>query len=84
MPEINWREVEDYRLKEIEEAASFITEIWKEGHTPDYFRGAMDILERILHLPKSLCEKSEKEFVKELVAQDFKRLEVNLLRKAVR
>ena len=82
--EINWAELQDYRLKEIEEGASFIADIWKDRESPEYFRGAMDMLDRILHIPKSLCEPTEKEFVSDMVAQDFKRVEMSLLRKVVR
>ena len=82
--EINWRELQDYRLKEIEEGASFITDIWKSSSNPDYFRGAMEMFERIINLPTALCDKEQREFVEELIAQDYKRVEMTLLRKAIR
>ena len=84
MPEINWRELQEYRLKEIEAAALFISEIWKNRESTDYFKGVMDMFERIIQLPTSLCDEEEKDFVTDLVRQDFKRVEMDILRKVVR
>lgn len=81
--EYNWAEIQEYRQKEIEEAVILLNDIWK-GKSPDYFRGVIDMLSRIVLLPKKLCQEAEMEYIEDMVNQDFKRVEINLLRKAVR
>lgn len=84
MTEYNWKEIQDYRAKEIEVGVTLIQDIWKDNKSPDYFRGMMALFERIILLPKSLCQENELEFIEDMVNLNFKRVEINLLREAVR
>lgn len=81
--EYNWKELREYRQKEIEEAVILIDDIFKNG-TPEYFRGVMDMFTKIMHLPKKLCQPEEREAIEDMVTQEFKSVEIDLLRRAVR
>jgi len=84
MTEFNWQEIRDYREKEIEQTVLLIQDIWKDNRSPDYFKGVMDLFSRIILLPKKLCKKDELEYIEDMVNQEFKRVEIDLLRKAIR
>lgn len=81
--EYNWTELKEYRQHEIKEAVSLINGIWK-GKSPDYLKGVIDMFSKVLLLPKKLCTPEEMEFIEDMVSQDFKYVEVDLLREAVR
>ena len=84
MTEYHWKEIQSYRGKEIETAVTLIQDIWKDNKSPDYFRGMMALFERLILLPKTLCQESELEYIEDMVNQEFKQVEIDLLRKAVR
>ncbi|NQT34748.1 hypothetical protein HQ587_06125 [bacterium] len=81
--EYNWAELKEYRKREIKEAVSLINGIWK-GKSPDYLQGVIDMFSKVLLLPKKLCREDELEFIEDMVSQEFKLVEVDLLREAVR
>ncbi|MEA2066542.1 MAG: hypothetical protein U9O65_05530 [Thermotogota bacterium] len=80
----SWKEIQEYREKEIEEAVILIGDIWKDKKGIDYFRGMMDMFERIILLPKKMCQENELEYIEDMVNQDFKRVEINLLRRVTK
>lgn len=81
--EYNWNELKEYRKHEIKEAVSLINGIWK-GKSPEYLKGVIDMFSRMLLLPKKLCRKDELEFIENMVTQEFKSVEIDLLREAVK
>jgi len=82
--EHNWDELFEYRKKEIELAVSIISDILKNKHSPDYFKGAMEMFKKILMLPKSMCQEEEKEYIEDMVAREFAAVSIDLLRRVVR
>jgi len=81
--EYNWTELREYRKKEIEEAVILISAVFKGG-SPDYLQGIMDMFKRIILLPHKLCRKEEREFIEDMINQEFKLVEIDLLRSVVR
>jgi len=82
--EYNWSEIREYRKFELKEAVALIQDIWKDDKSPEYFKGVMTLFKRIMLLPKKLCTKEETEFIEDMIRQEFKQVEIDLLRKAVR
>ena len=82
--EYNWVEIREYRKFELKEAVALIQDIWKDDKSPEYFKGVMTLFKRIMLLPKKLCTKEETEFIEDMIRQEFKQVEIDLLRKAVR
>ena len=75
----------EYRQREIEIAASFVSiaSIQREGN--DYIRGALDMFRKILNIPVEFAKTNEqKEIIGKMVDRDFAIFEIEYLRKAVR
>ena len=52
-----------YRVSEIERGAFFIRELLKGSQSPDYVRGAMEMLRKIIHLPLDMAKTQEQKDV---------------------
>ncbi len=77
-------EFSEYRQDEMKLGAEFIGEIWKGKSNIDYVNGALDMLRRIINLPKSLAgTQEEKELASAIIGRDMKSIETKLLRDAV-
>lgn len=78
-------EFEKYRVKEITEGVNLLREVVK-GQSPDYFRGAMDMLKRIINIPILLIpgtNESQRAQAEMLKAKAFDAFEVKMIRKFV-
>lgn len=86
MPEIfNDPEFEKYRVLEIEEGVLMLREMIKE-ESPEYFRGAMEMLQRIMTIPMKMVSPSsepQKIQAKILKYKAFDTFEVKMMRKFV-
>ena len=70
---INNSDVARYRQYEIEEGAKIVEELLKGGLDPQYIKGAMEMLKKLLHLPiKWSKSKETKEAARNMVARDVK------------
>ncbi len=84
MPEIfNDPEFEKYRVMEIEEGTLFLKVV--SNSSSDYFRGAMDMLKRIINLPIKMVPKgsSQEEQAEVLKAKAFDAFEAKMIRRFV-
>jgi hypothetical protein len=81
--EYNWAELSEYREKEIKAAVALIHKVWN-GKSPDYFLGVIDMLKAILLLPKQMCSPEELSIIEDMINQEFKTVELEILREAVR
>jgi hypothetical protein len=74
-------EFREYRRREIEAGADILKQIWIAGD-PQYVRGAVDMLSKIIRLPAGFTDAPEtKEFMNMIVARDFAEFEARFLRK---
>lgn len=82
MPEIfNDPEFEKYRVLEIEEGVNILKDA-VNGASADYFKGAMDMLKRVMSIPVKMApEGSQKEQAKSLKAKAFSTFEAKMIRK---
>ena len=81
----DFKEISRYRQEEIKLCVELINDIWKENaQTNEYFRGMVKMFERILLLPKSLCQENEKEYIENMIDKEFAQVSIDLLREAVR
>jgi len=64
--------IRQYREKEIELVAiRFVRDMYKNNVTPEYFKGAIDVLRDIVNLPKKLAgESKEQRELAELLIKD--------------
>ena len=70
---INDESVAKYRQLEIEEGANIAQELLKGNADPDYVKGAMFMLKKLLHLPHKWGKSKEsKEAAQNMVARDLK------------
>lgn len=87
MPEIfNDLEFEGYRVKEIEEGVLFLREVLNGSSNPEYFKGAVEMLRRIINLPLKMVpfeNKSQREQAEFLKAKAFDVFEAKTIRKFV-
>jgi len=73
-----------YREAEIEAGIAMLREIWGGDFSPDYIRGAVEMLRRIILLPHHMAATPEaKERAEALVKASFSALELKLLRRAL-
>lgn len=73
-----------YREMEIEAGIAMLREIWGGDFSPDYIRGAVEMLRRIILLPHHMAATPEaKERAEALVKASFSALELKLLRRAL-
>jgi len=74
-------EFQRYRRREIEIAAEFVQRLWS-GENPQYIRGAVEIVSKILSAPEGFAKAPEtKEFLQTLTARDFAMFETDFLRR---
>jgi hypothetical protein len=68
-------DLEEYRKIEIEEALVFVGELYRQNIEPEYFKGAMEMLKRIIRIPlkmaKSLEEKKRAELMIAQAIDDY-------------
>ncbi len=89
MPEIfNDPEFEKYRVLEIEEGVLILRELALSlpNPSPDYFRGAIYMLKRIINLPMKMVpveNQSQKKQAEILKAKAFDTFEAKMMRKFV-
>lgn len=70
---INDPSVSKYRQYEIEEGAKIAEELLKGGFDPQYIKGAMEMLKKLLYLPLKFAKSKEaKEQGRNIVARDLK------------
>lgn len=63
-------DLEEYRRREIEEAVLFAGELYRGKIEPEYFKGAMEMLKRIVMIPAKMARSDEeKKRAEMLVAQ---------------
>ncbi|HNT44452.1 MAG TPA: hypothetical protein PKN85_08315 [Syntrophorhabdaceae bacterium] len=73
-----------YRELEIEAGIAMLREIWGGEFSPDYIRGAVEMLRRIIMLPQAMAATPEaKERAEALVKASFSAMELKLLRRAM-
>jgi hypothetical protein len=77
-------EFSEYRQEEMKIGANFIGEIWKGKSSIEYVNGALDMLRKIINLPKSLAgTDEEKALAAAIIERDMQSVENKLLRDAV-
>ena len=65
--------VAKYRQMEIEEGAKFAEELLKGSFEPQYIKGAMEMLKKLLQLPRKWGKSKEsKEMANNMIARDMK------------
>ena len=70
---INDPGVAKYRQYEIGEGAKFAEELLKGGLDPQYIKGALEMLKKLLYLPKKWGKgKESEEAARNMVARDLK------------
>lgn len=78
---INDPSVAKYRQMEIAEGAKIAEELLKGGFDPQYIRGAMEMLKKILTLPRKFAKSKEsKEAAQNMVARDLKEFHAKYMR----
>ncbi len=88
MPEIfNDPEFESYRVKEIEEGVQFLKDALYNtkfvNYSPEYFKGAMEMLKHIINLPMRMIpegNESQKKQAESLRAKAFAIFEAKMMR----
>ena len=75
----DWQE---YRQKEIEIGAAFVHEIWNVNADPQYIRGAVEMLRRIVRIPEHVAKTDEaKAAAAALIQTAMHKVDMALLRK---
>jgi len=70
-----------YRQREIEEAVIVANEIFKSSLSPDYIKGAMFMLKRILQIPMKLAQTDEaKVRAEDIIEKDFKEFQAQFVK----
>ena len=78
---INDPSVAKYRQYEIEEGARIVEELLKGGLDPQYIKGAMEMLKKLLYLPKKWGKgKESEEAARIMVARDLKEFHSKYMR----
>ncbi len=79
---VQTEEFKAYRLKEIELGAHFIAKTMN-GASPEYLRGALDMLSKVLKTPSEFSQwaPDTRAFMDSLVARDFALFEAKFLRR---
>jgi hypothetical protein len=74
----------EYRQEEAEEGAVVLHKLSNAGVSPEYFRGAMEMLRAIINLPaKKAVTSEQKERAEELRRQMLNSFEVKMMRKGL-
>ena len=78
---INDPSVAKYRQYEIEEGAKIAEELLKGGFDPQYIKGAMEMLKKMLHLPKKWGKSKEaQEATQNMIKRDLKEFTAKYMR----
>ena len=65
--------VAKYRQMEIAEGAKLVEELLKGNYDPQYIKGSMEMLKKILHIPHSWgTSKESKEAARNMIKRDLK------------
>lgn len=73
--------VAQWRQQQIEEAVSFISDMWKHQHPPEYFQGALDMLKKIMYIPLKNAKPENYDLISTMVKAEIKTVETRLLRR---
>lgn len=77
-------ELIEYRVLELIAAISFVKDLLKNESNPDYVRGAMAMLKKIISMPVTLSKSPEqKEIAQALTAKAMELFEKKLLRAVI-
>ena len=71
MIDIFSEELQEYRVKEAEEAAYIVHQLIGERVEPEYFKGAVYMVHQIINLPFKIAEKRVKEITDRKERDDF-------------
>jgi hypothetical protein len=78
---LNQDEFKEYRKAEIGQGIEILQSMWSNPD-PQYIRGALDMLSRIIRVPEGLAKTpTQKEFAELTTARDFAIFEASYLRK---
>ncbi len=72
---INDPSIAKYRQQEIEEGAKIAEELLRGGHDPQYIKGAMEMLKKLLQLPNKWSKgksKETQEAARNMIKRDLK------------
>jgi len=70
-----------YRHREIGEAVKIVSGLFKESVNPDHIKGSLDLLKKILYIPKQIAETEEAiEMADMMVERDLKSFEIKFLK----
>jgi len=70
-----------YRKREIAIGVKIIADMFTDSMKPEYIKGAIDLLKKILYLPKEMAKTEEvKEMADMIVERDLKAFEIKFLR----
>ena len=73
---------QDYRQREIEIGAGYVHEIWKTNADPQYIRGAVEMLRRIVRIPEDMAKTDEaKQAAAALIQTAMHKVDMSILRK---
>ena len=73
-----------YRQKELECAADFVYDLFKDSVNPAYVQGAMKMLNRILKVPEQFAgTKEAKQRAADMINRDFKKFEARFIKAMV-
>lgn len=73
-----------YRKREIGEAVKIVSDIFRDSVNPEYIKGSLDLLKRILYIPKQIAKTKEAiEMADIAVERDLKEFEIKFLRRFI-
>ena len=77
-------EFKAYRQAELSAGADIVGDILKGSQTPDYSKGAMDMLNKVLLTPTSLATgKKAAQYAAEMTGNDLKILKMKVLKRGI-
>ena len=82
--EYNWTEIHEYRVLEVKEAVKFVSDLLKGSKSPEYIKGAIDLLNKLMVIPKNMASEDDEEYVENMVNQEFSQVSLDLLRETMR
>ena len=75
---------QEYRKKEIEEGVKVVSKMFDDNMSPDYIRGAMNMLKRVIEVPSKLAITPEAKLrAVTNIQRDLKLFQVKFLRRYV-
>lgn len=79
---VNFEDIEEYRLLEVNEAVFFIRTLINNTFDGQYIKGAMDMLKRIIKLPENFAKTEEQKLnAKAMTAKLFDEFEKKTIRR---